>query len=722
MANNRLILRTLNSPWLVPLPDVTKGSVLTHAELDNNFLYLKGEVIYSASTINDEILFHKINGENITVKAPQNYWVEVTDEVNSITTPNTVYVPKLNVNDVNTIEPNGKFLTLDDDGFLTESSNIFEGTWEELNTIKQNNGLIIGSRYLLTDYQTQYIIEGTDSSDLVVIEEVIGQASGYAQFENVPTTLLFNGDTATIYELPDSYSGSLSVGDTVTVTDYFNSTFIKFSPSITTPGIKLSISKQRYPNVTSNTLLLDSFGKPILKPQGVLNIDVHDGTPYLNMLAEENPIPPIEQISIIAISENQFSLEAESLTFIGDKLRYDFEDINLLDGNGTPTGQFRKGFILGRENLDKTVNINKDWRVQRYRRYKMDDENWSKYTHDETQITTSGSTNIYLIDGLNNFTTNLTVNEEHKYICKNPYEQQFYIDFTNINENPFISGVTNSDIITRVQTNTGEDILLDINLPFSGLSESKDFFILPITNNDKNGLTERLVVGDLTNTIFLDNTQNYGSSAKINIFNTDKIYNSSFMTGLSISSYGPITSVISIDRMDITNTSTSTMDKINILVNGGLNNSGSLYNLTIGGSKQSSTSLNLVKEIRFTDNCLIRNSMLGGRRWDRMIIKGVMSHNYISLSFNIMTTIHGLSYLNLIRQTNNSNTIYSGWEIDINSYTNKLPGKADFGYIYDLTSIPNDTKLNNFNDNKNLVYTKIDSNNNIQLITQSTPQ
>lgn len=42
--NNKLILRTLNSPY----NDTTKGSVLSHDDVDNNFIFLKGEVIYTA--------------------------------------------------------------------------------------------------------------------------------------------------------------------------------------------------------------------------------------------------------------------------------------------------------------------------------------------------------------------------------------------------------------------------------------------------------------------------------------------------------------------------------------------------------------------------------------------------------------------------------------------------------------------------------------------------
>ena len=71
MANNRLILRMVNSPWLLPTPDLTKGSVLTHAELDNNFIYLKGEDIYDGENQNGSLVLKKINGQNIIIDLEQ---------------------------------------------------------------------------------------------------------------------------------------------------------------------------------------------------------------------------------------------------------------------------------------------------------------------------------------------------------------------------------------------------------------------------------------------------------------------------------------------------------------------------------------------------------------------------------------------------------------------------------------------------------------------------
>jgi hypothetical protein len=67
MANNKLILRKLDSPWVTPVGDLTKDTVLTHEDLDNNFIYIRGELIYSTSLESGNIVLHKINGQKLLV-------------------------------------------------------------------------------------------------------------------------------------------------------------------------------------------------------------------------------------------------------------------------------------------------------------------------------------------------------------------------------------------------------------------------------------------------------------------------------------------------------------------------------------------------------------------------------------------------------------------------------------------------------------------------------
>ena len=67
MPNNKLILRTLNSPYIGNAGDITKGNVLTHNELDENFIFLKGEDILSATTNSTILTLHKVNTSTVNV-------------------------------------------------------------------------------------------------------------------------------------------------------------------------------------------------------------------------------------------------------------------------------------------------------------------------------------------------------------------------------------------------------------------------------------------------------------------------------------------------------------------------------------------------------------------------------------------------------------------------------------------------------------------------------
>jgi hypothetical protein len=59
------------------------------------------------------------------------------------------------------------------------------------------------------------------------------------------------------------------------------------------------------------------------------------------------------------------------LTYIGDKLAYDFNDNKIVDENGTFITS-RNGFVLRRINL-KIQLINQDWREQKFRRFALND-------------------------------------------------------------------------------------------------------------------------------------------------------------------------------------------------------------------------------------------------------------------------------------------------------------------------------------------------------------
>lgn len=67
MSNYRLILRTVNSGFPTPFQDTTLGKVLSHEQLDNNFITLKRNLIHSGSTSGMTLILNKIDGETISV-------------------------------------------------------------------------------------------------------------------------------------------------------------------------------------------------------------------------------------------------------------------------------------------------------------------------------------------------------------------------------------------------------------------------------------------------------------------------------------------------------------------------------------------------------------------------------------------------------------------------------------------------------------------------------
>jgi len=75
---DKLTLSTLSSPFITRFSTpkgielqyfnaITKHSPLSHIDIDSNFLYLKGNIIFNASISNENLLLSKINGEIISI-------------------------------------------------------------------------------------------------------------------------------------------------------------------------------------------------------------------------------------------------------------------------------------------------------------------------------------------------------------------------------------------------------------------------------------------------------------------------------------------------------------------------------------------------------------------------------------------------------------------------------------------------------------------------------
>lgn len=92
MPNNNLILRSVVSPWITPTPDFTRNSVLSFSDVDNNFIYLKGELINSIETSGNTITLKKINGNDLSFNVGSgggsDYWTSGSSGNYSIKTIN----------------------------------------------------------------------------------------------------------------------------------------------------------------------------------------------------------------------------------------------------------------------------------------------------------------------------------------------------------------------------------------------------------------------------------------------------------------------------------------------------------------------------------------------------------------------------------------------------------------------------------------------------------
>lgn len=628
----------------------------------------------------------------------------------------------------------GSVLTcIDDEGMAAWQApeGRFSGDYATLNTLVTNNQLVPGNKYILTDYQTIYQINGSDSRNRIQEHEIIGSSGLYSQFNNVPSNIAANGDTVVCVFAPSG--ATVTTGSTFSIVDYFNSAYIRFSPSITgvnNIGVKLKFEKQRYTNVPSGATINDVNGKPVFKSGGVINTEVHDDGPYMSMTGAENPSPIVESLVLTALDNSSFSIFAESLTFTGDKLEYDFTDTEIYDDNIPPNliGT-RKGRILKRENADASISANLDWRVQRYRRFQMDNNNWLNYLYNKLSGGTSATTasTIYNRGSVNYCTNNNPIiSTNHRYVMYEPYFDNFYIDFAKTVPDPFLSGVTTGTVPSlgngiRLPIALNETpYSVDVTLPlsgFTGTSLIKDFNVIPISNYEADTNVDSFVVNNLTNSVFLPYSQRYGVTFNLNVNSVNgSITNSTFMSLPIISNSGSIDNLVAIDAVGLDNR--NQMFQLNLLANGNIKNNGILRNCSFGLG-YSGPGVNEQFDYTVSDDSIIVNSVFGANRLDSVLLNGLMINSSLIIH-RIMgaCSISGSMYLTRLK---NSGATY-GVSYSLKSFSDRIPSKTDFGYIYDFNGSFNDETVYNDTQDKRLIYNVITSGLTFSAVTVSTAQ
>ncbi|SHH75398.1 hypothetical protein [Flavobacterium johnsoniae] len=253
----------------------------------------------------------------------------------------------------------------------------------------ENNSLIPGNYYLVNDFQTIYKINGSDSTPPTYLREILSVVSNYAVLDVGYEFLLDVGKVVTITKLPAGYSGALAVGQTTTVSQISSNYYFRFANGMQgVMGLEFSFTTPKYSNgIADNIIVNDLNGKPVIKPGGVLNTEVHDNTPYMNMTAAENLGVPVEAIILKAKSTNEFEIEGKSVTYVDDIIEYQLP---------VPGSAAVKGTILRRYNNRLNIDVRDDWRVKRYRRWKIDSDSILKVLNQDQPVTSlTGNNGVY---------------------------------------------------------------------------------------------------------------------------------------------------------------------------------------------------------------------------------------------------------------------------------------------------------------------------------------
>lgn len=584
-----------------------------------------------------------------------------------------------------------------------------EYTYTDLETLITNNALVTGQTYTIANYQTRYYVEGTNTTNINREAGSQGVVSGFAFFDP-PLDEVSNGVPIEVVSLPADYTGPIQVGDAATVVSFFSGFFMKFSNGLhTVDGSTFSYSIKRFDTIDEDATILDANLKVMMKPNGVINTDVHNGTPYMEMTAQENSAVPLEKILVTAISGNAFAIQAASVTFAGELLEYDFTDTEIKNEDDVVIGT-RNGSIKRRISADGKIDVDKDWRVQRYRRYKLSAEDWANYILQNTV-----DSSVYNVGANNAFTLgNINTTEEHRYILTGVENKNFYQDFSQAGTIPnlFLDGITNgSSIVYGARMETADDNIYKVDVTAPLVNNGRDLPIFPMdAQGNPIDKVELFKVNNLENTVFRRNSGQYIEDQKIIVAITDGISYSSFMAGSVVSSSSPFDSsgLIRITAIDniVELSNKGRVSDLHVLSTSLIANAGNLTFLTLGGMAANATPFGVTyADVQFDAGCRIRNTMIGGKRVDRLSLSNVQTNKclfgysrgqYLKISDSIMFLTafkHAGDFF-----TNNLSIDASGQNVP----------KGLFGFLYE--DMPNLSGKYIFNSEEgDLVYRKINT-------------
>jgi hypothetical protein len=387
---------------------------------------------------------------------------------------------------------------------LISTFGIGRGSYSYFTTIVNENRLTPEKSYILDQYVHKYYIEESNTSPKKVFRTITSKISVYLVLDNSVLDDLSVGMTVTIEELPPGYTGTLVVGSTTTVSSNDFNYYWRFANgmhnSFANIDVVISYIVNRFPTIDiTNQTIYDTYGKVIMKPGGVLNTDVHNGTVYGDMAAGDNFTPPTESILLRAKTENSFYEQCVSLTYKNDELIYDFNDSIVRNDNREQIGT-RNGFIKSRANKELNIDIDKDWRAQRYRRWLL-------------PVGTTSSDYRKKLLNIDYPNTNLFSAFQSKYIYTSEYMN------VNSTENMYICSSVETSNITAGMTGSVDSFAIQVSgIGGTGSTASivkfKDFPIFGLNSSLEPSGVDKCIINNLENTVFVEvnSTFNYDLS------------------------------------------------------------------------------------------------------------------------------------------------------------------------------------------------------------------
>ncbi len=280
---------------------------------------------------------------------------------------NTYYVgPDLN-NDGNLTKanPDGSLVNLE--------INLTLKTWSEMLALSNNNSLIQGQHYLITDFQTNAIILNTGEVEYGSPYGTLWNIDGWADLSDYTTRTYVDWATAIGYAPPD-YVGTEAIMFDLINNKYYKIMFSQWTGggagggfaytrteilSPTTFGTPVNFTHTNYG--TEVDYIDEGLAITRGVNKGIFNIAYENSYSVGGyFLGGEYTVGSVEPLIVQAVSNNSISNQVLSTIYPEDEILYGLKD--LIQGATKGRIQFRKDTKL-------VISTYYDWRVVKFRRW-----------------------------------------------------------------------------------------------------------------------------------------------------------------------------------------------------------------------------------------------------------------------------------------------------------------------------------------------------------------